>query len=408
MSKITRRHVITAISQSVLGLLSSVATKAASGAVTEAMTGVDSNATTKPHSIIWIWPDGGAPQTDMFDAKPRSDKSVRGILRTIDVPDMTGPVTAPMVVTDCFPRLAAVLRHCAVLRARSSSFSFHLEAMASVLGRTMTGHHLLTGHAAATGDTPFVYGEAPGVISGFDYRRGAFSVPRSTEVVWDKTTRSYRVPDIPVATTRDLDRRDLLQALPTTLTGPTLDKHDRATQSAYRLMVTGLNTTIDQTLINRYGGQNETAMGILTMRELCRQGFSGALLFRDGDWDTHYRSQQYVRERGPQLDRAVSELILDIHRGQLGNTLLVYCGEFGRTPLLNVAGGRDHFKWHTAFLCGSQIRCGQLYGETNSIGEGISGQVTDGTFIEIVREATALTPDRRLRQQLPPVFKTIR
>lgn len=402
MSSITRREAITVISQSALsGTLALVSPQLGT-------TPAYATPVSRPRSIIWIWPDGGAPQTDIFDPKPNSMREIRGTLRALEVPGMTGFGRQPMLVTECFERTRQQLRHCTVLRARRASFTFHLEAMASVLDRVATGHNFLTRHAAATIGSEYVYGETPGVINGFNYRRDAFIVQRSMEITWDNQRRVYRSPTLPRLTGRGEARRDLVRVLdaasPNPVAGPVAEHHDRIVQTAYNFMARSLNVTLPEALIARYGGNNPTAIGMLTIRELCRLGFSGALLFRDGDWDTHTNSQRYVRERGPRFDRAFAELIVDVHRGVLGDVLLVYCGEFGRTPRLNSSGGRDHYQWHTAILCGSRIRQGFVHGETNSYGEGATGQVDDRTFLEILAVATAQQPDSALLARLPDIF----
>jgi uncharacterized protein (DUF1501 family) len=98
-------------------------------------------------------------------------------------------------------------------------------------------------------------------------------------------------------------------------------------------------------------------------------------------WDTHanlYTSlkEGYTGAREPVglipcLDLALSALLEDLHaRGLLQETLVLVMGEFGRTPKLNAAGGRDH--WPRAFsvaMAGGGVRGGQAYGESDRTGE---------------------------------------
>ncbi len=76
----------------------------------------------------------------------------------------------------------------------------------------------------------------------------------------------------------------------------------------------------------------------------------------------------YARVLLPDFDRAFSALIDDLdRRGRLQSTLVVAAGEFGRTPRLNAAGGRDHWPgvWSIA-MAGAGIRGGQVVGRSDS------------------------------------------
>ena len=72
----------------------------------------------------------------------------------------------------------------------------------------------------------------------------------------------------------------------------------------------------------------------------------------------------------PPMDQAYSALLEDLAvRGLLDETLVVWMGEFGRTPLINQGGGRDH--WGSVFsiaLAGGGIKGGRVHGESDSIG----------------------------------------
>jgi uncharacterized protein (DUF1501 family) len=88
-------------------------------------------------------------------------------------------------------------------------------------------------------------------------------------------------------------------------------------------------------------------------------------------WDTHSKNAERVREvLCPQFDRTYATLIEDLAaRGLLDETLVVVMGEFGRSPKINAAGGRDH--WGQVFsvaLAGAGIAGGQVIGASDRIG----------------------------------------
>src|SRR5207302_1673868 len=92
-----------------------------------------------------------------------------------------------------------------------------------------------------------------------------------------------------------------------------------------------------------------------------------------GGWDTHQNNFERVKQLSGQVDPAISALINDLKgRGLLDSTLVVWMGEFGRTPRINARGpkpGRDHYPraWSTV-LFGGGIKAGQVVGKTDKEG----------------------------------------
>ena len=105
----------------------------------------------------------------------------------------------------------------------------------------------------------------------------------------------------------------------------------------------------------------------------------------------------------PMMDQAYSALIEDLEqRGLLDETLVIWFGEFGRTPRFNGAGGRDH--WGRAFslaLAGGGIRGGIVHGATDRIAaEPVGGVVEPKDLIATVFHCLGFAPDTLLRDQL--------
>src|SRR5204863_4524574 len=77
-----------------------------------------------------------------------------------------------------------------------------------------------------------------------------------------------------------------------------------------------------------------------------------------GGWDTHQNNFERVRQLSGQVDPAMSQLIIDLReRGLLDSTLVIWMGEFGRTPRINTRGpvpGRDHYPraWSSVMVGG--------------------------------------------------------
>jgi len=118
-------------------------------------------------------------------------------------------------------------------------------------------------------------------------------------------------------------------------------------------------------------GRNALGQQCLLARRLIEAGVHFVTV-TNGGWDTHVNNFRSLRDRLlPPLDRAYAALLQDLHmRGMLENTLVVWFGDFGRTPVVNPSAGRDH--WSTAGVAtmgGGGIRMGQVVGATNARAE---------------------------------------
>jgi uncharacterized protein (DUF1501 family) len=118
-------------------------------------------------------------------------------------------------------------------------------------------------------------------------------------------------------------------------------------------------------------GRNQLGQSCLLARRLIEAGVHFVTV-TDGGWDTHTNNFRSLKDRLlPRLDCGYSALLQDLHsRGMLDNTLVVWFGDFGRTPKVNPSAGRDH--WATAGVAcmgGGGIKRGEVVGATNAQGE---------------------------------------
>jgi uncharacterized protein (DUF1501 family) len=130
---------------------------------------------------------------------------------------------------------------------------------------------------------------------------------------------------------------------------------------------------------DRYG-RNRFGASCLLARQLVEAGVRFVTVrmfesvFQETTWDIHGSApfsplSCYGDRVGPMFDAAYSALLEDLHqRGLLDRTLVVATGEFGRTPWINPAGGRDHWPqcW-TMLFAGGGVRGGQVIGESDAI-----------------------------------------
>jgi len=144
-------------------------------------------------------------------------------------------------------------------------------------------------------------------------------------------------------------------------------------------------------------GRNLFGQGCLLARRLVEQGVPFVEVTLDG-WDTHDKNFEKVASLSAVLDAGWSALTNDLkERGLLGNTLIVWMGEFGRTPKVNQNTGRDHYPraWATV-LAGGGIEGGQAYGKTSKDGTTVeSAPVTVPDFMATVVKALGIDPKKQ-------------
>ncbi|MGH7199750.1 MAG: DUF1501 domain-containing protein, partial [Planctomycetaceae bacterium] len=126
-----------------------------------------------------------------------------------------------------------------------------------------------------------------------------------------------------------------------------------------------------QALRDAYG-DSTFGRGCLVARRLVEQGVRAIEVTLDG-FDSHVNNYAVHEEKGGILDPAFASLIRDLRQRDLFDSTVVLCiGEFGRTPNVNPAAGRDH--WPTGFSCvlgGGGLKRGVVIGETDPSGEKI-------------------------------------
>jgi hypothetical protein len=184
--------------------------------------------------------------------------------------------------------------------------------------------------------------------------------------------------------------------------------HQSAYDRAVRLMRTDVAKAFNleeekESLRDAYG-RNLFGQGCLLARRLIENDVpfvEVALNGLDGQaagWDTHGDNFERVKQLSGVLDPAWATLMSDLQdRGMLDSTLIVWMGEFGRTPVINNAKGRDHFPnaW-SSVLAGGGIRGGQVVGRTSEDGTTIEERpVTGPDFLATVCKAIGIDPAKQ-------------
>jgi hypothetical protein len=184
-----------------------------------------------------------------------------------------------------------------------------------------------------------------------------------------------------------------------------LKAHKASYSKAMRMVETQARKAFDLTsepeaLRDAYG-RNRFGQGCMLARRLVERGVAfvevalAASPTSPAGWDTHADNFNQVKGLSQVLDPAWSTLVKDLRdRGLLESTLVVWMGEFGRTPNINPNGGRDHFPnaWSVA-LGGAGIKGGQAIGDTGKDGMEVKDRpVSVGDFYATICKSLGLDP----------------
>jgi hypothetical protein len=136
-----------------------------------------------------------------------------------------------------------------------------------------------------------------------------------------------------------------------------------------------------QHIFELYGckpGDGSFAANCLLARRLAERGVRFIQLYHK-DWDHHGGIKDGIKFKAQEVDRACMALITDLkQRDMLKDTLIVWAGEFGRTPMSQGGDGRDHHNaGFSVWLCGGGIKSGIVYGATDELGYSAVENVVD-------------------------------
>jgi uncharacterized protein (DUF1501 family) len=204
---------------------------------------------------------------------------------------------------------------------------------------------------------------------------------------------------------------DMERAYNSRMPGLPTQSHATAYDRAVRLMRTAaaaaFNLQEESAHLRDQYGRSQFGQGCLLARRLIERGVPFVEVSLNG-WDTHNQNFNAVRQLSSILDPAWSTLMEDLRaRGMLESTLIVWMGEFGRTPRINPQQGRDHFPnaWSTV-LAGGGINGGQVYGRTSADGTTVETAPTEVRhFLATVCRALGID---HTRQNMSNVGRPIR
>jgi len=177
--------------------------------------------------------------------------------------------------------------------------------------------------------------------------------------------------------------------------------HQKIYSQASRLVLspkmTGFDLDKEPQKVKEAYGTSPFGQGCLLARRLIETGVTFVEVTL-GNWDTHQDNFNKVRDLCGQLDQPYAALLADLKsRGLLDSTLVIWTGEFGRTPRVNPNSGRDHFpRAFTSILAGGGVKGGRVIGSTDAGGDAVENRpVSVNDFLRTACHSLGIDADKQ-------------
>jgi hypothetical protein len=346
----------------------------------------DSKKPGKDVSCILLWMGGGPSHIDTFDPKPEAPQEIRGEFKAIPT-NVSG-----IQISEKLPKLAQQMDKFSILRSVTSPDGTHETAT----------HYLLTGYPFSPAIEYPGYGSVYAREKGAQYGMPPYisfgglqnghggggymgSVYNPFNIMGDPNNDGFRVEDVAPPNGVDMERVDrrraILQELDTfqkkvETQQKVVQTMDEFYQQAYSLVTSpvakkAFSIKQEDPKTRDLYGRNNFGQSCLLARRLVEAGVRFVTV-NYGGWDTHENNFNALKNNLlPNLDQGYAALLSDLkQRGMLDSTLVVWMGEFGRTPKVNSSAGRDHWP-NSMSVCmgGGGVKTGQAVGTSNERAE---------------------------------------
>ena len=357
----------------------------------------------KAKHLIFLFMTGGPSQMDLLDPKPalKTYEGQRPQSADLRTERMTGGLLpspfefrrhgqSGIEVSELLPELAGVVDDLCVIRSMYTFNPTHGPARNLIHSgniaatRPSLGAWLSYGLGTENRNLPAFVVLSPGPRGGDLWRSGFLPAEHQgthfnhAETDPEKMIRYLRNDKLDPGTQRQ--QLNLVQELNRDHLRRTggdafLDARIRAMETAYRMQFEAqdvFDVRDEPARVREAYGSTPFANGCLLARRLVERGVRYVhIYYGPGQpWDDHKTINKNLRERCPDMDRGAAALIRDLkQRGLLDETLIVWGGEFGRTPVSEAGDGRDHNPYgFTMWMAGGGVRGGVAYGATDEFG----------------------------------------
>jgi hypothetical protein len=355
--------------------------------------------------VIHLFMNGGPFQGDLFDPKPAINRYAGQRPKAVELrtENKTGGLMAVpfayhrrgksgLEVSDLVPRIAEHADDLCVLRSLHTDNPNHGPALFLMNNGSMTplrpsmGAWLSYGLGTENANLPAHVVLCPGRPVRFaELWTGAF-LPGEHQGTYINHSSLDPQQLIPYLRNRSLSmeaqKRQLtlmrkLHEERVAVGGPdaALEARIKAMETAFRMQVTASNAfdvRREPDRVRAKYGPGAFARGCLLARRLVERNVRFVQVYHGNGqpWDTHSAHNETTRRLCQDIDQPIAALLQDLKmRGLLDDTLVIWGGEFGRTPTSESGNGRDHNHWgFTMWLAGGGVKGGMAYGATDEFG----------------------------------------
>ncbi|MEM0925723.1 MAG: DUF1501 domain-containing protein [Planctomycetota bacterium] len=328
----------------------------------------------RPKSVILLWLEGGPSQLETFDPHPGSRiggdaKSVASSIKGLEICDTLSQTAERM-------HLGSLVRSVTSKEGDHERAVYNVKtgyrpdptlvhpSIGSILCHEFPAELDIPRHVSITpGGSPATGGYLGPVYDAFKMGDPQNPVPDLKSPVADERF-AQRMKDLEMLEANF--RRGRLRELDRTRT-----LHQPATEAALRMMtsdqVSAFDVSEEPASVRDAFGDTSFGRGCLAATRLIQAGVR-CVEVTLGGWDSHVSNHTLQSSACETLDIALAALLSKLEEMDLLESTLVVCGgEFGRTPQINAADGRDHWPHgFSTFLAGCGIRRGGVFGETSS------------------------------------------
>jgi uncharacterized protein DUF1501 len=355
--------------------------------------------------VIHLFMNGGPFQADFFDPKPlltkhagerpekvelRTERATAGLLASPFTYANHGANGLP--ISELLPNLAKYADDLCVLRSLYTDNPNHGPALYQMNNGTITprrpsmGSWFLYGLGTENQNLPGYIVLCPGRPVRFAELWTSAFLPaefQGTYINHSNLSPEEMIPFLKNASLTPQTQReqlDLMQALNRehlTQRGADsqLEARIKSLESAFRMQTEAaeaFDIAREPVAVRAEYGEGKFADACLLARRLAERGvrFTQIYYGNGQPWDTHNKHHEQVRKLATTIDQPIAALLSDLKRtGLLDDTLVIWGGEFGRTPTSENGDGRDHNHYgFCMWLAGGGVRGGMTYGETDDFG----------------------------------------
>ena len=355
----------------------------------------------KHKSCILLFMSGGPSHLDTFDPKPANKTSLFKPIST---------AVSGVQISENLPKTAKMMKEMALVRGMSTSEGSH--------GRAR--YYMHTGYREGVGG---VVHPSMGAIASNFLGKADDDLPNYFTIGGQSFGAGYAGPfhapveiSDPVVGIQNLKPSDSLSALDKRanllldlekgfvdrVQTNSAEAHKATYERTLKLMhsekAKAFDISQESAATRELYGKTKFGDGCLLARRLVEAGVSFVEVVLNG-WDTHRDAEKRLKALTGELDPAMSGLIEDLKtRGMLNDTLVVWMGDFGRTPTLGKQGGRDHFPraW-TTVLAGGGLKTGKAIGHTDKDGANVeSTKVSAVDFMATICQGLGINYEKNL------------